>query len=179
MSLHEPVEQLLDQSLGFVGPIISAVHAVGAEHRVDSLRDMRDLARGSGHQLVYTRLLPDNHPGYSMEFHGTKYMHIKRGLSANSEIYTIAHELGHHEGYLGRNIALPEPQREFEANLFAVLLLTRVSPRTMQSILDENRDGRVAAGFFAIASGVVLAATLGSWLTRLVAPQCRERPTKE
>jgi len=166
MTLHQPVQSILEQSIDSFGRIAAKAHSIVGNHRVESPQDMRAFAANLGYHVRFSRLLPATLPGYSVVLDGVPYIHVKRDITASSTIYTLAHEIGHHQLAHLADRLLSDEQREIEANVFALTLLPRLAPRSLDDILRDNPDGRVTSWFLVVGSVALAFSVFASWVIK-------------
>jgi len=170
MTIHQPVQSILENSVDSFGRIAAKAHSIAGNHRVDSPQDMLAFADDLGYRVRFSRWLPLTHPGYSVVLDGIPYIQVKRDIAASSTIYTLAHEIGHHQLAHVADRLLCVDQRELEANVFALTLLPRLAPGSLDDILRDNPDGRVTSCFLVMGGAALAVSVLASWVIKRLSP---------
>ena len=165
----DQVFRQLSRLVDFVGEPLMEGQKLLDRHPIASFEDMPRLAEQLGIAVSYRAGMPT--AGSSFLSRGRRYIVVDTLQPQEHRVFTLAHEIGHHELHHRRCSSKTVEREEFEAHLFAIGLLIRTSQgKPLEGYLSRNPEAALALmGSGILVGGMFLvgvALKLFEWLSR-------------
>jgi Zn-dependent peptidase ImmA (M78 family) len=161
---------ILGESLEIIWKPGMAAIQLRLDHNIQAIEEIPSAARQLGCQISYVDL-PKKVSGFAQVIEGTPHIVVNRAKSSSHTRFTIAHELGHCQLHFTppRNndqaAQPPSDATEFEANMFATMLVaTTTSGEQQEQLLADNPEIRSTLAVSVFASVLAILMAVVMWL---------------
>jgi Zn-dependent peptidase ImmA (M78 family) len=164
------VFEILGESLGVIWkPAMEAIK-LRLDHNIQAVEDIPFAAQRAGFQISYVDL-PMKVSGFAQVIEGMPHIVVNRAKPSSHTKFTIAHELAHHQLHLNPShyndqaARPPGKETEFEANMFATMLVaTTTSGEQQERMLAQNPEMRSSLAVSAFGTIVAILIAVVLWI---------------
>jgi hypothetical protein len=168
------VLDILGESLGMIWKPGMEVIRLRLDHSIQAVEDIPFAAQQAGFQISYVDL-PMKVSGFAQVIEGTPHIVVNRSKPSSHTKFTIAHELAHHQLQLNpsqnndHGAQPPNKATEFEANMFATMLLASTTRGEQQEkMLAHNPEMCSSLAVIVFGTIVAILAALVIWFCSYV-----------